>query len=84
MDLFASAFFNYQGANKQINFFSFVMFIPMGIYYASYFLLPHLYAHLIIGGLGLLGLFLHRPYIHWIAGLWHKRRYQIMERWLAE
>ena len=84
MDLFASAFFNYQGANKQINVFSFVMFIPMGIYYASYFLLPHLYAHLLVGGLGILGILLHRPYIHWISTIWHRRRYQIMERWLAE
>lgn len=84
MDLFASAFFNYQGANKQLNVFSFVMFIPMGIYYASYFLLPHLYAHLLVGGLGILGILLHRPYIHWISTIWHRRRYQIMERWLAE
>lgn len=84
MDLFASAFFNYQGGNKQINIFSFIMFIPMGIYYAAYFLLPSLWAHLLIGGLGLLGLALHRPYIHWISNLWYRRRYEIMERWLTE
>ena len=84
MDLFASAFFNYQGANKQINFFSFIMFIPFGIYYAAYFLMPSLYAHLLIGGLGFLGLLLHRPYIHWISNIWHRRRYKIMERWLSE
>ncbi len=84
MDLFASAFFNYQGGNKQLNIFSFIMFVPMGIYYAAYFLLPPLYAHLIVGALGVLGLLLHRSYIHWVAGLWHKRRYKIMERWLSE
>ena len=84
MDLFTSAFFNYQGGNKQINVFSFVMFLPLGIYYAAYFLLPIWWAHALIGGLGLLGLLLHRTYIHWIAGLWHKRRYEIMERWLSE
>lgn len=84
MDLFASAFFNYQGANKQINFFSFTMFVPMGIYYAAYFLLPIGWAHALIGGLGIIGLLVHRPYIHWIYTLWHKRRYKIMERWLAE
>ena len=84
MDLFASAFFNYQGGNKQLNFFSFIMFIPIGIWFAVYFLLPSPWSHLIIGGLGILGLLLHRPYIRWIAGIWHKRRYKIMERWLAE
>jgi len=84
MDLFSSAFFNYQGGNKQLNFFSFIMFIPMGIYFGAYYLLPMLYAHLLVGGLGLLGLALHRPYIHWISNIWHRRRYEIMERWLTE
>lgn len=84
MDLFSSAFFNYQGGNKQLNVFSFIMFIPMGIYYAAYFLLPIGYAHLLIACLGLLGLALHRPYIHWISRIWHRRRYEIMERWLTE
>lgn len=84
MDLFTSAFFNYQGGNKQLNFFSFIMFVPIAIYYAAYFLLPMMWAHLLIGGLGLLGLLLHRPYIHWVAKLWHRRRYEIMERWQNE
>lgn len=84
MDLFASAFFNYQGGNKQLNIFSFVMFIPMGIYFAAYFLLPSVWAHVIIGGLGIIGLALHRVYIHWVASLWFRRRYEIMERWLTE
>lgn len=84
MDLFASAFFNYQGGNKQINVFSFVMFVPMIIYFAAYVLLPALWAHLVIALLGIVGLLLHRWYIHWIATLWFKRRYAIMERWLSE
>ena len=84
MDLFASAFFNYQGGNKQINIFSFIMFLPMGIYFASYFLLPQPWSHVIVGGIGLLLLLLHRKYIHWIATLWFKRRYSIMERWQGE
>lgn len=84
MDLFASSFFNYQGANKQLNFFSFIMFVPMGIYYAAYFLLPLLWAHVLIGGLGIVGLLLHRPYIHWIYTIWLRRRYKIMERWQGE
>ena len=84
MDLFASAFFNYQGGNKQLNVFSFIMFVPLIIYYAAYFFLPPLWAHTLVAALGLLGFASHRIYIHWISNLWHKRRYQIMERWLAE
>ncbi|MBP5770221.1 MAG: hypothetical protein J6W75_02530 [Bacteroidaceae bacterium] len=84
MDLFSSAFFNYQGGNKQLNIFSFVMFLPMIIYYAAYIMLPSMWAHLLVGGLGVVGLLLHRWYIHWVASIWHRRRYGIMERWLAE
>ena len=84
MDLFASAFFNYQGGNKQINIFSFVMFIPMIIYFAAYILLPVMWAHLIIAVLGIIGLLIHRQYIHWVSCLWFRRRYEIMERWLTE
>lgn len=84
MDLFASAFFNYQGGNKQINIFSFVMFVPLGIYFGAYFLIPQPWSHVLVGGLGLLCLLLHRKYIHWIAKLWFNRRYAIMERWQTE
>lgn len=84
MDLFASAFFNYQGGNKQINVFSFVMFIPMILYYGAFFLLPTMWAYLFLSSLGILGLLLHRWYIRWITRLWFRRRYAIMERWLTE
>ncbi|MBQ6432394.1 MAG: hypothetical protein IJJ94_00330 [Bacteroidaceae bacterium] len=84
MDMFSSAFFNYQGGNKQLNFFSFIMFVPMAIYFASYFLLPQPWSHVVVGGLGLVALLLHRRYIHWVASLWFRRRYEIMERWLSE
>lgn len=84
MDLFASAFFNYQGGNKQINVFSFVMFIPMIVYFGTYILLPGLWAHLVVALIGLAGIALHRWYIGWITSLWFRRRYEIMERWMTE
>ena len=84
MDLFASAFFNYQGGNKQLNVFSFIMFIPMVIYYVAYIFLPTLWAHAAVAALGLLGFALHTLYIHWVSTLWLKRRYKIMERWMGE
>ncbi len=84
MDLFASAFFNYQGGNKQINIFSFIMFIPFGIYFAAYFLMQQPWSHLVVSALGILGLLLHPWYIHKLASAWFSRRYSIMERWLSE
>ena len=84
MDLFASAFFNYQGGNKQINVFSFIMFIPMGIYFAAYILLPKPWSNVLISALGIIGILLHRTYINWVARRWFSRRYSIMERWLKE
>ncbi len=84
MDLFSSAFFNYQGGNKQLNIFSFVMFVPIIIYFVAYSMLPGLWAHVAVVACGLLGLALHRVYIRWIARRWYRRRYDIMERWLSE
>ena len=80
-DLFSSAFFNYQGANKQMNIYSFIIFVPMIAYYAAYFLLPPLWADIVIGGLGVAGLALHQPFIGWLARKWQARRYRMMEKW---
>ena len=81
IDLFGKAFFNYQGANKQLNAMSLVLFIPLGLYFVLYALLPMQWAHLAVCLLGLLGIGLHSVYIHWITNIWHRRRYEIMERW---
>lgn len=81
MDLFASAFFNYQGGNKQLNVFSLVMVVPIAIYFGAYHFLPSLWAHALVAILGILGFALHGVYIHWISGIWYRRRYEIMERW---
>ena len=80
-DLFASAFFNYQGANKQMNIYSFIIFVPMIIYYAAHYYLSPAMANIIIAGLGILGLALHVPFIKWLARKWQSRRYAMMERW---
>lgn len=84
IDLFASAFFNYQGANKQMNIYSFILFVPIIIYFATMFLLPTLVADAIMAALGLVGLAMHRPIIHWIAERWRRQRYTLMERWTKE
>lgn len=84
MDLFSSAFFNYQGGNKRLNIYSFVILIPLAAYFASYAFLPSWQADIIMAALGIIGFSLHRWFIHWLAGIWLSRRYAIMERWLTE
>ncbi len=84
MDLFSSAFFNYQGGNKRLNIYSFVILIPLAIYYASYILLATWQADIIMAAIGIVGFALHRWFIHWLTGIWLTRRYTIMERWLTE
>lgn len=80
-DLFSSAFFNYQGANKQMNIYSFIIFVPMLAYYAAAYFLSTTLANIVIAGLGILGLTLHVPFCKWLARLWQSRRYAMMERW---
>ncbi len=81
IDLFGKAFFNYQGGNKQLNAMSLLMFLPLGLYFVLYAFLPLPWAHLVVSLIGLLAFSLHSVYIHWITNIWHRRRYEIMERW---
>ena len=85
MDLFGSAFFNYQGGNKQLNIYSFVILLPTAIYVCAYMFLPQAWmADVLTAALGIVGLALHRVFLHWLTGIWTRRRYAIMERWMKE
>lgn len=84
MDLFTSAFFNYQGGNKKLNIYSFVILIPMAIYLVAYSFLSVEKADAVVAGLGLIGLALHKPYLNKLTEIWKSRRYAIMERWMQE
>ncbi len=81
VDLFASAFFNYQSANKQMNIYSFIIFVPMIIYYLLMWSTPLWVANVICGALGLAGLLLHVVFLRWLARMWKSRRYALMESW---
>lgn len=84
MDLFSSAFFNYQGGNKRLNIYSIVILLPLAIYFASYYMLPSWVADIIMASLGIAGFLLHRWFIGWLSRIWVRRRYSIMERWMTE
>lgn len=83
-DLFTSAFFNYQGSNKQMNIYSFILFVPMGIYYAAYYFLPTWGADALMAALGIVGIALERPFTAWLARRWYARRHDLMERWTKD
>lgn len=82
LDLFSSSFFNYQGANMSVTVYSFIMFIPMAIYFISTVALPPLWADATMAAIGLAALAVHRPCIRLLAQKWKNNRYNNMERYL--
>ena len=82
VDLFTSAFFNYQGSNMGINLYSLVMLIPMLIYILTTVLLPSLWSDAIMAAIGLAAWIAYRPCIRLLAKRWQANRYAHMERYL--
>lgn len=82
VDLFSSAFFNYQGANMNVTIYSFVILIPMAIYAFCSFVLAPLWGDAIMAVIGLAALAVHRPCIRLLAQKWKNNRYENMERYL--
>jgi hypothetical protein len=80
IDLFSSAFFNYQGANMAINLYGFVILVPMGIYGALMLCLNNTYiAEAIVASLGIMALLLHRVVLKSLARRFMSIRYKRME-----
>lgn len=82
VDLFTSAFFNYQGANMGINLYSLIMFIPMAIYVVSTIFLPPIWSDAVMAAIGLVAWASYRPCIRMLARRWQANRYAHMERYL--
>lgn len=82
IDLFSSAFFNYQGANKGVNLYSLVILIPMvmvGVLGA--FTTPQITAFVMFA-LGLLGFAIHRWVIDHLVKAFMKRRYTRLQAYM--
>jgi hypothetical protein len=82
VDLFSSAFFNYQGANMSVSIYSLVIIIPLAIYMFSTLALPPLWGDALMAAIGLAALAIHRPCIRLLARKWKYNRYDNMERYL--
>ena len=82
IDLFSSAFFNYQGANTGVNLYSLVILIPLVIAgVLSAFTTPQISAF-VMSVLGLLGFALHRWVINRLAKAFMQRRYRRLEEYM--
>ena len=79
LDLFSSAFFNYQGTNWSP--LVLVNFACIGLYVALFAFLPPQWCAIAAAMLGLLGLTIHRPVIRAIAAAFMARRYKRMEKY---
>lgn len=82
VDLFSSAFFNYQGASMRVTIYSFIIIIPLAIYAFCSLALAPLWGDAIMAAIGLAALAFHRPCIRRLAQKWKNNRYENMERYL--
>ena len=80
LDVFSSAFFNYQGANWSINVYAFVAFIPMVLFISGYGLLSDGVASAVLSAVGVVLICVHRPVIRRIAKAFMRRKYERMEK----
>lgn len=81
IELFQSAFFNYQGASMAVNMYGFVVIIPMAIYVLCLWLLPLTTALIVLAVAGVIGFALHKVVIDWIACRYEQNRYKNFERY---
>jgi hypothetical protein len=81
IELFQSAFFNYQGASLAVNMYSFVILIPLAIYVLCMWLLPLTTALIVLAAAGIAGFALHQVVLRWIAQRYEKNRYKNFERY---
>ena len=81
IELFQSAFFNYQGASLAINVYGIIVLVPIAIFCVCTWLLSPMMCALVLAGIGLVGFALHWVVINKIADAYERRRYTCFERY---
>ena len=81
IELFQSAFFNYQGASLAINVYGLIVLVPIAIFCVCAWLLSPMMCALVLAGIGLVGFALHWVVINKIADAYERRRYTCFERY---
>lgn len=81
LELFQSAFFNYQGASMAVNVYGLVVLLPVVVYCACMWLLTPLVAVLSLTAAGVMGIGLHPLVINRLEQNYQRRRYECFERY---
>ena len=81
VELFQSAFFNYQGASLAINMYSFIILVPLAAYVLCMWLLPLTTALIVLTAAGIIGFAMSQVVIGWIARRYEMNRYKNFERY---
>ena len=81
LELFQSAFFNYQGASLSINLYGLIVLIPLVGYSLCAWLLEPLTATIVLSVIGVVGIALHKVVIGLIARRYERKRYVCFERY---
>ena len=81
IELFQSAFFNYQGASLAINVYGLIVLVPIAIFCVCTWLLSPMMCALVLAGIGLVGFALHWFVINKLADAYERRRYTCFERY---
>ncbi len=81
IELFQSAFFNYQGASMAINLYGLLSLIPLIAYCLLLWLLPMTIALVVLSLLSLVGIAVHPFIIKWLARRYEQSRYKSFERY---
>lgn len=82
LDLFSSAFFNYQGASMKINLYAIVCVVPMILFIVGYGLLPETTCDIIFSALGIVGIAVHPWAIRTFANAFIARRHERFEAYM--
>lgn len=82
LELFGQSFFNMQGANMNINFYSLFLLIPLGISAAVWLVFSAEAWAVMSIVLGVASLVAHKPVIAWVAAKFNSRRYERMESFM--
>jgi hypothetical protein len=81
IELFQSAFFNYQGASMAVNVYGLVVILPIAVYCVCTWLLSPEVCAIVLSATGVIGFALHHFAIGWTARTYERRRYACFERY---
>ena len=81
IELFQSAFFNYQGASMAVNLYGLVIFVPVVFCGLCVWLLPLTATGVILFASGAAGMALQPVITRWLARQYHRRRHVCFERY---